>query len=287
MIDIFAPAPWQMTFGERAALEGILSQLRPELSIEIGSAEGGSLRCLVRHSKRVHSFDLSPPTTVAALPGVTAHIGDSHVLLPKVLAELARDEQNVDFVLVDGDHTADGVERDVRDLLASDAVRRTVIVVHDTMNEEVRAGLKRIEFGANPKIVHAELDLVGGHLSFGGPFHHELWGGLGLIVVDEDERFPHPNEESDERFYELYELVAPVRDSLVLSERSGGASGPGSVLTVLGDRNGTPVEIESLQAELARTSAWLDSVQGSVSWRLTAPLRAIKRAAHRHGAGRR
>ena len=65
-----------------------------------------------------------------------------------MLAEIARDGQNVEFVLVDGDHTSDGVERDTRDLLASAAVNTTVIVFHDTMNDEVRAGLAHIDIEA-------------------------------------------------------------------------------------------------------------------------------------------
>jgi hypothetical protein len=277
MIDILETGNWQMTFGERAALEGLLSQLQPGLTIEIGTAEGGSLRCLASHSEWVHSFDLVRSPAADELDNVTPHIGDSHALLPEVLGSLAREGRNVDFVLVDGDHTADGVERDVCDLLSSDAIRRTLIAVHDTMNDEVRAGLKRVDFASNPKITDAELDFVGGHLSFGGPFHHELWGGLGLIVVDDGAQFPGGQGDRDERFYELHELIAPVRDALVLSEQSGGATGPGSARVALHNGDAS-TEVQALRDELARTRAWLDSVQRSMSWRVTAPLRAIKRA---------
>jgi hypothetical protein len=278
MIDILEIGQWQMTFGERAALEGVLSQLQPGLTIEIGTAEGGSLRCLARHSEWVHSFDLVCSPAAEGLNNVTLHIGDSHALLPEVLADLGREGRNVDFVLVDGDHTADGVERDVRDLLRSDAIRRTLIAVHDTMNDEVRAGLKRIDYAANPKITHAELDFVGGHLSFGGPFHHQLWGGLGLIVVDDQAHPPEGQSDRDECFYELHELIVPVRDALVLSEKSGGATGPGSARVALGNGHSSAAETEALRDELVRTRAWLASVQRSMSWRLTVPLRAIKRA---------
>ena len=58
MIGILAPSHWQMTFGERAAIEGILAQLRPRVAIEIGTAEGGSLERIAHYSERVHSFDL-------------------------------------------------------------------------------------------------------------------------------------------------------------------------------------------------------------------------------------
>src|SRR6188472_2535663 len=141
-----------MTFGERAAIVGLLSELKPQLAIELGTAEGGALARIAEHSAEVHSFDLAAPNPeVAALANVTVHIGSSHVLLPRVLRERESRGANIDFVLVDGDHTAAGVERDVRDLLASPAVRRTLIVVHDTLNDVVRAGLRRIEFATEPK----------------------------------------------------------------------------------------------------------------------------------------
>src|SRR5215218_9389757 len=57
-LDVFTDRQWQMHFGERFALEGLLRSLKPALSIEIGRAQGGSLRRLARHSEQVHSFDL-------------------------------------------------------------------------------------------------------------------------------------------------------------------------------------------------------------------------------------
>ncbi|MGN6170385.1 MAG: hypothetical protein ACTHQQ_19775, partial [Solirubrobacteraceae bacterium] len=63
MISTFDTLPWQMDPGERAALDGLLCQLRPKLSIEIGRADGGSLRSIARYSGHVHSFDLAAPPT--------------------------------------------------------------------------------------------------------------------------------------------------------------------------------------------------------------------------------
>ena len=96
-IDILKASPWQMTYGERSALEGILSQLKPKVSIEIGTAEGGSLRRVARHSGHVHSFDLvTPDSSVQELENVTFHTGDSHALVPELLAKLAGEGGAVD-----------------------------------------------------------------------------------------------------------------------------------------------------------------------------------------------
>src|SRR5690348_6240653 len=61
-------AGWQMSFGERAALEGVLAQLRPRLAVEIGTAEGGSLERIAAYSEEVHSIDLTHEPVTRALP---------------------------------------------------------------------------------------------------------------------------------------------------------------------------------------------------------------------------
>ena len=274
MIELLSACPCQMTFGERAALEGILAQLEPDLAIEIGTAEGGSLRRIAAHSREVHSFDLVEPTRpVEELANVVLHTGDSHALLPEYLSALAGAGRNVDFALVDGDHTAEGVRRDVHDVLASEAVARTVILIHDTANEIVRSGLDMVDFGEWAKVKHVDLDFIPGHLSNGGPFHHQLWGGLGLVVVDSRPdvgRFGGPQERE---FYSSFELFAAIRDGLVDAERTGRSSSPREVVA------GGPTEAERvLQRDLERSRATLNAIQQSWSWRLTAPLRALKHA---------
>lgn len=173
---------WWMGLGERAAIEGLLSVLKPALAVEIGTGEGGSLNRIAAHSREAHSFDFAP--RVANEPAdVTLHRGDNHVLLPQLLLDFSRRGRNVDFVLVDGDHTAAGVKRDLEDLLASEAVSRTVIVLHDTMNEDVRSGIESVRFEDHPKVVYVDLDFVQSYQARTSPLA-EFWGGLGLVVID-------------------------------------------------------------------------------------------------------
>jgi hypothetical protein len=211
---LLAHDPWQMTLGERAALEGLLARLAPAVAVEIGTAQGGSTRCLARHCAEIHSFDLAHPEGLTdELPAVIVHTGDSHVLLPAFLERLAATGRSVDFALVDGDHTADGVGRDVEDLLASPAVRHTVIAVHDTANEAVRAGLDALALEDHPSVAHVDFDFVAGHLSAGGPYAGQLWGGLGLIVADPDARAARA-EVRESSFHPAGELLRLARDAL-------------------------------------------------------------------------
>ena len=152
------------------------------------------------------------------------HIGDSHALLPAFLDELARDGRNVDFAMVDGDHSADGVRQDMEHLLASDALRRSVILIHDTCNDEVRRGLLAGQLESVPKVRYVDLDFIAGHLSHGDPYHHQLWGGLGVALVnadeDGDEGVPAPYG-----FYDMFDLLGAAREAVVARE-DGGAPPP-------------------------------------------------------------
>jgi hypothetical protein len=254
-----------MSFGERAALEGVLCQLTPRLAVEIGTAEGGSLTRVAAHSKEVHSFDLvAPRAAINALPNVTLHTGDSHELLPRLLGEFADAGRNVDFVLVDGDHSTEGVRKDVVDLLESAAIAHTIILVHDTANEVVRAGLEQVDFAGYPKVAHVELDFVPGYLFNEPSLRNELWGGLGLIMIDATRTAFFTGPVRQDRYVEAFEMLREARD-----RRAGQPT-----------LDGGP-DIEALQRELEQTRSWLASVQNSASWRATEPLRRVKRLINR------
>jgi hypothetical protein len=250
-------ARWLMSLGERVTLEGFLALLKPSVAIEIGTAYGGSLACIARHSRHVHSFDrvLRPEVRPESFPHVTWHVGDSHELLPGVLDELAAASESVDFVLVDGDHSAHGVERDVTDLLSSPALRRTVILIHDTLNERVRAGLEQIPWSSFEAVRLVDLDLLPGQLFRGGSFADELWGGFGLVLVRD-----RPVDGSVMRL-EVQD-VPDVYDAYL----SAGAG------TLAGAR-ATYHEITALERQVLRLEESVRQLTTSRSWRLTAPLR--------------
>jgi hypothetical protein len=240
-----------MSFGERAVIEGVLAQLRPELAIEIGTAEGGSLRRIAAYSKRVISFDLvEPDAQVQALSNVELRTGDSHQLLPQELKRLAGAGERVDFVLVDGDHSTEGARRDLEDLLASGAIVSTVILAHDSLNPEVRSGLEAVPYGEIEKVAFVDLDFVGGYVPAEPPQQGQCWGGLGLVIVDADREFGPAHEGRRPNMVPFSELVWPT-----LEADEGNANGV---------EPGEPERLRALVAEM----------QGSLSWRVTAPLRA-------------
>lgn len=181
---------WQMTYGERFALEGLLTQVQPDLAIETGTAQGGSLRRIAAHAREVHAFDIVPEVAELGneIANATVHIGDSATQLPRVLGEFAAAGRHVDFALVDGDHSYEGVRRDTLAIVDSDACRRTVIVFHDSANDVVRAGLESLDLAAHPKVALCMWDFVPGYLVVKDhpDYSHAAWNGLGLVVLDDD-----------------------------------------------------------------------------------------------------
>jgi hypothetical protein len=258
----FSANPWQMSFGERAAIEGVLAQLRPRLALEIGTAEGGSLNRIAAHSERVISFDLvEPEAWVKQLDNVELRTGDSHELLPLELERLAAAGEGVDFVLVDGDHSADGARRDVEDLLASDAVKNAVILAHDSLNQEVRKGLEEVPYGAADKVAFVDMDFVAGYVPAEPPMLGECWGGLALIVIDASGRFGSAHDGRRPTMAPFSDLVWPAADALRGNDVGGR------------DRTSTASKSDSVP-EVERYRGLVEEMQGSLSWRVTAPLRA-------------
>jgi len=204
-----------MSFGERAALEGVLAQLRPRLAVEIGTAEGGSLARIAKYSEEIHSIDISH-AELAAEPGdnVRLYTGPSQRVLPALLAEFSAAERALDFALVDGDHSFEGVIGDLHTLLDSPCTARSVILVHDSMNEEIRAGLEQAGLQEYEKVVYFEPDFIPGYIYREGAARHAAWGGLALILCDSRRSRAYSESIRQWRYYEPYEAIHRMRAEL-------------------------------------------------------------------------
>ena len=184
-LEILTAGDWAMTYGDRFALEGVLTATRPRLAIEIGTAQGGSLRRLAAHSDEVHAIDVVRDERLSLPPNASFHQGKSSDVLPSLLEAFAKQGRDVDFVLVDGDHAAAAVRADLELLLGSPAVERTVILLHDSFSPWVREGIEAAAPTAHAKVALCQLDLVCGGVWGGGPFENQMWGGFALVLVDD------------------------------------------------------------------------------------------------------
>jgi hypothetical protein len=130
------------------------------------------------------------------------------------------------------------------------------------MNPTVRTGIEAAALGAREKVVYVELDFVPGYEFRGGHFDREVWGGLGLVVTGPERAEAYRVSPSQWRYEEAYR-VGVEREHL------------------RAERNALVGERDALVAELERHRGWLEDVQGSASWRMSAPLRRAKRGVSR------
>jgi hypothetical protein len=195
------PAPgtglgWLMQHGEKSALIQVLRASRPEAALEIGTCEGGSLRHIRAHARKVYSIDLDPGVRDRlgpAMPDVTFLTGDSRQLIPEVLAACQAARTPLNFVLVDGDHRFAGVKADLDALLAYTPPAPLWILMHDSSNPECRRGIAAANWAANPHVHAVELDFLPGTVSGAADFRDQIWGGMALALLLPEPR-QHPLE---------------------------------------------------------------------------------------------
>jgi hypothetical protein len=177
---------WHMELSERVALMHVLSAVRPEISIEIGTFLRGSLRPIAAASKRVYTFDIDPNQhrDQAAFPNVTFVTGDSAVTLPPLIDELNAGDEDVSFILVDGSHEENGVRSDLSQCVRYIPKRKpTIILAHDSSNPSVRRGIASVEWGSFPHVHTVNFDFVPGLLFDRQDIKGQIWGGLAAILL--------------------------------------------------------------------------------------------------------
>jgi hypothetical protein len=176
--------------------------------------------------------------------------------LPAFLSESARTGELIDFAFVDGDHSPAGVRRDVLDLLESSCSRETVILLHDTLNTDVRTGLEEVDFSAFDSVCFVDLDFVCGRVMREGPQENELWWGLGMVITGDrlDDEWPAA--------YSGREVYAGFSRSLMQDAAIEEPIGYGQLV--------------ELHDEIARLKSLVRTMERSASWRLTRPLRGMK-----------
>jgi hypothetical protein len=179
---------WDMSFSERAALMYTLSRTNPDVSIEIGTFLGGSLRSIAAASRHVYTFDLDD-RTIPGLSNVSFIAGNSSETVPPIISEINASDREINFILIDGDHSEAGVRKDIANCLRYQPKKRsTIILMHDSSNPSVRKGIISAPWADNPYVHAIELDFVSGVL-----FNHEalkgqMWGGIAIAVVLPEKR---------------------------------------------------------------------------------------------------
>lgn len=163
-----APDDCLMTAAEKAALIGLLHLLRPRTVLEFGFRNGGSCCWFSALAGEVVSVDIDPTcATRAAQWGNVRFLAMDTV---QAARQLRAEGRRFDLMLVDAEHSKAAAGADV----TAGLELADVILVHDSYNPCVRAGVKQALKGRD---VYCDLDFVPGCLQSNG-----LWGGFALVV---------------------------------------------------------------------------------------------------------
>ena len=154
-----------MSPAEQMAMLYLLDRLRPKVAIEIGTRFGGSLQIVSQFADRVYSLDIDPEVTrrlEGVFPNVEYITGPSDRTLPPLLERLEAEDAPLSFALVNGDHTSEGVRKDIDNLLRFRPNVPLYIIMHDSFNPICRDGLRRAAWADCPYVHAVELDFVSG-----------------------------------------------------------------------------------------------------------------------------
>ena len=187
--DLFHIDPnieWQMDTAEQMTLLAFAQRLRPQCVIEIGSRFGGSMQVFSRYAQRVISCDIDPTCQERfgyRYQNAEFVTGPSQETLPPLLARLEQEQVQVSMLLIDGEHSADGVQGDIHALMNYRPACNLYVLMHDCFNPAARRGIRTARWSDSPYVHAVEVDFVPGVLHHKSEFYRQLWGGFALAVL--------------------------------------------------------------------------------------------------------
>ena len=179
---------WDNNPAEKAVFCTLLQNIKPRCAIEIGSYKGGSLRVIHHYSEKVYSLDIDPECKLnlsEELPKAEFITGPSQKTLPILLNKIKKDSEHlpVNFIFVDGDHSQDGVYKDLQAILTYQPEEEMILLLHDSANPGCRKGMLKASWEDNPYVHFVDLDFVPGILHYNTLCYREMWGGYALALL--------------------------------------------------------------------------------------------------------
>ena len=193
------PNEWMMSAWEKHTFISLLQALKPEAAIEVGNAKGGSLQVLNKLVPTVYAIDIEPAIhqgLSTQFPDVNFLTGSSLEILPVLLKKIQSQGIRLGFILIDSDHTAEGVRADINTILKNyTPVCRLVILLHDSFNPDCRKGIQTADWNKSPYVHFVDTDYIPGTYIDDIYNNHvqkkSMWGGFAMAIL---ERHPRKGE---------------------------------------------------------------------------------------------
>ena len=188
---------WQMMPWEQIALTGILARVRPRGAIEVGVYHGGSLSLAAPFCDKIIAIDIDPAVNerFEKPSNVEIWVSPSAEAIPRAFARFDELGVPVNYVLIDAEHSAAGVRRDIELVLDYTPREPMFVVMHDSGNPQTREGIRGAPWARNPHLISLDLDFVPGQIiehSVSGN-SAEIWGGIALAFLHPTPRTGAPD----------------------------------------------------------------------------------------------
>jgi hypothetical protein len=210
---------WWMTRAERFTLLYLLQRFKPETALEVGTFRGGSLQALARYSKHVVTIDIDPAFSLSerakTFKNVSFEIGDSSEVLPRLIAAYA---ETLGFILIDGNHSAEYVRRDIDAVLQVVPRQPIALVCHDSFKPDCREGMRHAAWALSPHVHYVDLDFVPGCvLPHFDSIDSVMTGGFAFALLKPERRID--DLEIFESQLQQFNIVRRYAESAVASAR--------------------------------------------------------------------
>lgn len=117
-------------------------------------------------------------------------------------------DEEIGFVLIDGDHSEDGVFRDIETVLTYQPKDDLYVLMHDSFNPACRRGMKRVDWASYPHVHWIDYDFVPGFLNSVPGYEDEMWCGFALAYLKAEPR--NGDLPQDELLARQYEALLPL-----------------------------------------------------------------------------
>jgi hypothetical protein len=192
----FTHDQWLMTDSERSALTALLRKLQPECAIEVGTYKGGSLGVLAKYCKKAYTLDVAPSFRDGhghEYQNVEFITGDSRETLPQLIKKIENSGEKLGFVLIDADHSEQGVRADLNNVLKYTPACPLYIIMHDSFNPGCRKGILTADWSANQHVHLVEADyVVGRFMTKEEDGFRTMWCGFALAALFPERRTGEP-----------------------------------------------------------------------------------------------